>query len=184
MKLTIEANRRILTAAHKDFVKGLFTYATFKVNNTALSEDLVQDTYIKTWLYIAKGGEILKMKAFLYHILNGLIIDEYRKRKVTSLDQILEIGFDVSFDTSERLANTIDGAGVLSLLHKLPSHYQSIVKMRYVDELSLEEISERLGTSKSTLAVQSHRGLEKLKTLYLYESNRISTTRSLLVAKT
>ena len=51
--------------AHTDFHKGLNTYASFKVSSLALSEDLVQDTFIKTWSYLAKGGEIGKMKAFL-----------------------------------------------------------------------------------------------------------------------
>lgn len=41
-----------------------------------------------------KGGKIDAMKAFLYHILNNLIVDEYRKRKTVSLDLLLEKGFD------------------------------------------------------------------------------------------
>lgn len=32
------------------------------------------------------------MKAFPYHVLNNLIVDEYRKRKTASLDDLLEKG--------------------------------------------------------------------------------------------
>ena len=75
----------IITKAHGDFERGLGNYALSKISNKMLSDELVQDTFIKTWSYLVKGGEIILMKAFLYHVLNDLIIDEYRKRKTTSL---------------------------------------------------------------------------------------------------
>ena len=65
-----------LTAAHISFEKGLNVHAFFKTNNHATGEDLVQDTFKKTRIYLARGGKIDLMKAFLYHILNNLIIDE------------------------------------------------------------------------------------------------------------
>ena len=50
----------------------------------------MQDTFCKSWDYIQKGGEVRNYKPFLYRILNNLIIDEYRKKKSVSLDEILE----------------------------------------------------------------------------------------------
>ena len=82
--------QEILTLAHHDYEKGLNARAFFKVSNKALGEDLVQDTFIKTWSYLVKGGKIEIMKAFLYHVLNHLVIDEYRKHKIQSLDALLE----------------------------------------------------------------------------------------------
>ncbi len=38
--------------------------------------------------------------------------------------------------------------------------------MKYMQDLSLKEISILTGQSKNTIAVQLHRGLEKLKILY------------------
>ena len=38
--------------------------------------------------------------------------------------------------------------------------------MRYVRDMSLQEISLLTGQSKNAVAVQVHRGLEKLKLLY------------------
>ena len=86
--------RIILGQAHDEFEKGLNTRAFFKVSDHAIGEDLVQETFMKTWSYLVKGGKIDVMKAFLYHVLNNLIVDEYRKRKTTSLDVLLEKGFE------------------------------------------------------------------------------------------
>lgn len=41
-----------------------------------------------------------------------------------------------------------------------------MVNLRYVKELTIEEIAKITGQSKNTVAVQSHRGLAKLRQLY------------------
>ena len=158
--------REILTNAHHDYEKGLSLHSFFKVSDQAISEDLVQDTFMKTWKYLVKGGEIDTMKAFLYHVLNNLIIDQYRKRKTTSLDTLLEKGFDLSTGDSENLFDALDGKAAIILIQKLPLIYQKVIRMRYVQHLSLEEMALITGRTKNVMSVQVHRGLAKLKVLH------------------
>lgn len=155
-----------LSIAYYDHEKGLHALAFYKVNSHTTSKDLVQDTFIKTWAYLVKGGKIELMRAFLYHILNDLIIDEYRKRKTTSLDVLLEKGFEPIAITPERMYDIMDGKRAMSLIGKLPVKYRKVMRMKYVQELSLAEMSRLTGQTKNTIAVQTHRGLEKLKLLY------------------
>ena len=157
-----------LTLAHHDFERGLNACAFFKTHNHDTGEDLVQDTFMKTWKYLVKGGKIEVMKAFLYHILNNLIVDEYRKHKTTSLDVLVEKGFEPSADNSEseQLLDRLDGKTALILIKRLPQKYQKVMRMRYVQLLSLKEMSLITGQTKNTMAVQAYRGLEKLKMLY------------------
>lgn len=161
--------QEVLTTAHRDYGKGLRLHAFFKVRDRATSEDLVQDTFIKTWGYLVRGGEVVVMKAFLYHILNNLIVDEYRKHKTVSLDILLEKGMEPKMPDSGRsqhLFDVLDGKAALFLIQRLPIKYQKVVRMRYLQDLSLEEMSLLTGQSKNAIAVQIHRGLEKLKVLY------------------
>jgi RNA polymerase sigma-70 factor (ECF subfamily) len=155
-----------LTTAHHNYEKGLNLHAFFKTHDHAIGRDLVQDTFLKTWSYLVKGGKIDIMKAFLYHVLNNLIVDEYRKHKTTSLDALFEKGFEPSIDHSVRLFNVLDGKAALLLIARLPEKYQKVMRMKYVQNLSLKEMSLLTGESKNTMAVQVHRGLEKLKLLY------------------
>lgn len=161
-----ERQQRILTTAHFDYEKKLNMYAFFKVHDSSIGEDMVQDTFLKTWAYIAKGGKIEIMKAFLFHILNNLIVDEYRKHKTTSLDTLMEKGLTPSVDNSDSLFNIFDGKGALILIQRLPEKYRKVMRMKYVQGLSLEEMSILIGQSKNSIAVQLHRGLIKLKILY------------------
>lgn len=167
--MTIEqetALKSILTSAHREYRKDLSARAYFKVNDPMLAEDLVQNTFMKTWNYLAKGGKIETMKAFLYHVLNNLIVDEYRKHKTSSLDVLLEKGFEPRSTEDESLAKVIDHESAHLLIGHLPEKYKKVISMRYIQDLSLAEISQIVGQSKNTISVQLHRGLEKLKMLY------------------
>jgi len=155
-----------MTTAHNSYAVLMNKYAFFKIRDHAIGEDMVQDTFMKTWTYLIKGGKIDIMKAFLYHILNNLIIDQYRKKKTTSLDTLVEKGFDPGVDDSARILNVFDGKAALLLIARLPEKYKQVMRMKYVQLLSIKEISLLTGQSKNTVAVQTHRGLAKLRLLY------------------
>lgn len=158
--------RAILTVAHHDYEKGLNAHAFFKMHNRSMSEGLVQDTFMKTWAFLLKGGKVNIMKAFLYHILNRLIIDEYRKKKTGSLDALVEKGFQPSNDESEHRDDILDGKSAALLIESLPKTYRQVMRMRYVEEFSLQKIASLTGQSKNAITVQTHRGLGKLQSLY------------------
>lgn len=159
-------SRELLTTAYTDHQKGMHTHAFFKIHSQEVSNDMVQETFLKTWRYLVRGGNIELMKPFLYHVLNNLIVDEYRKRKTTSLDVLLEKGYEPTTTDSDRLLNLLDGKAAVVLIARLPVPYQKVMRMRYVQDLSLEEMSLITGHSKNALSVQIHRGLSKLKLLY------------------
>jgi RNA polymerase sigma-70 factor (ECF subfamily) len=161
-----QSNKQILTEAHRDFSRGLSRYAHLKISNAALSEDLVQTTFMKTWLYLQKTGKIDLMRAFLYHVLNGLIVDEYRKNKAVSLDLLTDGGFELAAThAEENLFNLIDAKELLVLIKKLPVKYRQAITMRYIKELSLKEMSALTHESQNAMSVQVHRGLVKLRAL-------------------
>ncbi len=162
--------KKVMEVAYRDYRSGLNRYSLLKLHERTLSEDTVQDTFIKTWSYMVKGGKILVMKSFLYHILNDLIIDEYRKKRSVSLDALIDKGFDPKDKNPERNVNVLDGKKAIELIKKLPEKYQKIMRMKYIQELSLKEMSILTGQTKNTLAVQIHRGIEKLKVLYKHTS--------------
>lgn len=156
----------ILDVAHHDYEKGMNAYAFFKTSNHQTGEDLVQDTFMKTWNYLVHNGKIDMMKTFLYHVLNNLIVDQYRKHKTSSLDVLLKKGFDPAVEDFKRFFDVIDGKTAVILIKSLPEPYQRIMKMKYIQDLSITEMSLITGQSRNVIAVQAHRGLEKLKILY------------------
>jgi RNA polymerase sigma-70 factor (ECF subfamily) len=160
--------QQLLTIAEAAYRKKLNSYALYRCNNLETSEDLVQQTFMKTWLYLVKGGKIEVMRAFLYHVLNDLIVDEYRKHKTISLDVLCGKGYVPSFDDSKRFLNSLDAKAATLLIERLPEKYRNVVRMRYLEDLSLEEISLATKKSKNSIAVQVNRGIARLKLLYKF----------------
>jgi len=152
--------------------------AVYKTHNGELSKDLVQTTFLKALLYLQKGGHIETMRPFLNHVLRGLIIDEYRRRKITSLDTLLELGLELSFDDYESHVNKLDGKKLIRLISALPPKYRLVLRMKYIQDLSLPEIATLTHQTKNAVAVQAYRGLKKLKALVL-EAQIETTTNHL-----
>lgn len=158
--------KQLFTEAYAAHSGELKRYARSMVNDRELSEDLVQDVFVKMWLYLSRKGKILSVRGFLYHVLNNLIVDRYRKHKTWSLDSLLEQGYEPRIDDSERLLDMLDGKLAFSLIDRLPNTYQEVLRMKYARHLTYGEISRLTGQQKNTIAVQVHRGLVKLKQLY------------------
>ena len=163
---------QLVSTAHRDFNKNLIARARYKLNNPATCEDIVQTTFLKTWMYLLRGGKIETMRAFLHHVLNGLIIDEYRKRSISSLDSLMERGFVPCGEVEDRTYDIMEAQELVALIDKISPKYKKILTMRYLEELSLDEMATSTGHTKNALAVQVHRGLQELKKLHAVSSQR------------
>src|SRR3989344_541030 len=156
----------LFTMAYREYAQELIRHAQSMVDSRELSEDLVQDVFVRMWLYIMRGGQIEKTRAFLHHALNNIIVDTYRKHKTVSLDLLLERGHEPSVDESRRMFDILDGRRAFALIDQLPPTYQKVLRMKYERNLSYQEAAFATEQSRNTLAVQVHRGLEKLRLLH------------------
>jgi RNA polymerase sigma-70 factor (ECF subfamily) len=164
----LDSIQREMAVVHSDHKNALLMRALYKTNDTEVSQDIVQTTFLKTLVYLQKGGKIDLMRSFLNHVLNDLIVDEYRSRKnkSMSLDVLLDNGFEPSTNDFEKHINFLDGKGTISLIPQLPKKYELVLRLRYINGLSLKEMALITNQSENTVAVQVHRGLAKLRKLY------------------
>lgn len=166
MYTSSDAKREALfSEAYREYREELMRHARAMLGSRELSEDVVQDVFVKMWVYLMRGGKISRTGAFLHRVLNNSIVDLYRKHKTVSLDALLEQGHEPGIDESERLINVLDGTKAFSLIDQLPDTYQHILRMKYARGLSYQEIVHLTRQSKNAIAVQAHRGLEKLRLL-------------------
>ncbi len=151
--------------AYEDYSDAIFRHCYFRVYDRERGKDLMQETFIRVWEYLAKGETVDNMRAFLYRIANNLIIDESRKKKEQSLEALQEVGFDPGIDVRDHLNNKIEKDRVLVTLQQLDEPYRDIILMRYVSDLSPSEIADVIGESANTVSVRIYRGLKQLRVL-------------------
>ncbi len=170
--------------AFEDYSDALFRHAALRISDREKAVDVVHDTFTKVWSYVRNGYEVENFRPFLYKVLNNLIIDTYRKQSEYSLDAMLEEEgvdegsfSDLSENSVEALAATIDGKQAFALLAELPEVYREVIILRFVDELGPREISELIEESENVISVRIHRGLKLLRKQIETESERREAER-------
>ena len=156
--------------AFEEYGDALFRHAALRLSDRERAIDVVHDTYTKVWSYVRQGHEIENFRPFLYKVLNNLVVDEYRKNRESSLDALLaQEGVDegsfaeLSENSVESLAATLDGRQAFEVLEHLPDQYREVIILRFIDGLGPKEISELIEESENTVSVRIHRGLKLLR---------------------
>jgi RNA polymerase sigma-70 factor (ECF subfamily) len=137
------------------------------------AEDIVQETFMRVYANLDKYDSRWKFSTWIFRIGNNLCIDRLRKRRPTW-----------SLDAENPDADGVDGYAmlptndaspedrmVLSEMQKnirdaiaqLPDKYRSVVVLRYLQDLSLNEIADILELPVSTVKTRLHRGRESLR---------------------
>jgi RNA polymerase sigma-70 factor (ECF subfamily) len=111
--------------------------------------------------------EVKSFSGLLYRIARNSIIDLYRSRSTQpeSLSHLLEKEEDVGDQGLWVKKNelSLEHATTLEALKKLKQEYREVLTLRYVDELTVQEIAEIVGKNNLAVRVTIHRALKKLK---------------------
>lgn len=143
------------------------------LNNQHDSEDIVQETFMRVYLNLNQYDDKQKFSTWVYRIGKNLCIDLLRKKKeVHSLDSGAREESDLTYYDKLTSGEISPENRVLSLefqeqlmrvISKLSDKYRMIVMLYYLQELTLEEISETLGLPVTTVKTRLYRGREQLR---------------------
>ncbi|MEX0673071.1 MAG: RNA polymerase sigma factor [Candidatus Paceibacterota bacterium] len=160
-----EKLQRTFSKLYDDYSDAIFRHCYFRISKRERAIDLMQETFMRTWRYVVKGGEIEYPRAFLYRVANNLIINEYERRKhSSSLDALEEgTGFQPATQEHEETVARLDTEILISHLAKLNDSYRTVIFMRYVDGLSIKDIAESLNENENNISVRVHRALIRLR---------------------
>jgi len=153
----------------------LYRYLLFLTGNTALAEDLFQETWIRVLERGTQYNGKSKFESWLFAIARNLVIDASRRKRVSSLEEMGDPESDAPYDPPDDKASSVlqvlvnrenEQAVQMSLL-KIPPYYREVLLLRFNEDLGLEEISTVLATPVSTVKSRLYRGLAALKTAML-----------------
>lgn len=152
--------------AYEKYADDIYRHCYFRVYNKELAEDLTQETFIKTWKFIAEGKEVKNIRAFLYRVAVNLVIDNSRKKKALLLDDLgqKELNGSIRLNNIEgKIFSKFEGQELVKLLNKLNEGQKQVIIMRYIDDLLPAEIAEILKESPNAVSVRLNQGMNKLR---------------------
>ncbi len=151
----------------------LYHLAYRMTSNRQEAEDVVQETFLRVYKNLDRYDENQKFSTWIYRIATNLCIDRLRKRRaVYSLDaeSTEHDGLDgySMMPSDERtpeteLILTETQKLIRDAIQTLPVKYKSIMILRYLQDLSLQEISDVLDMPVTTVKTRVHRGREFLR---------------------
>ncbi|MFT8320036.1 MAG: RNA polymerase sigma factor SigW [Bacillus sp. (in: firmicutes)] len=143
------------------------------LGNRHEAEDMAQEAFIRAYVNIHRFNIELKFSTWLYRIATNLCIDRIRKKKP---DYYLDAevpgteGLNMYSQISSNTRLPEDDVESLELqaliqreISKLPDKYRAVIVLKYIEELSLNEISEILELPLGTVKTRIHRGREALR---------------------
>ncbi len=144
------------------------------VGNRQEAEDIVQETFLRVFRSLDRYDEKQKFSTWIYRIGTNLAIDQLRKRKaVYSLDADVSDGEGATdwYSMLKSEEPTPEGEVLLSetqrriheAIEALPKKYKSVVILKYLHDMSLQEISDVLELPVTTVKTRVHRGREFLR---------------------
>lgn len=149
--------------AYDLYADAIFRHLYLRLGNRERAKELMQDTFIRAMQYMKRGTPIENIRAFLYKIANNVMIDDIRKKKSLSLDELAESGFEPEGSSEKEIHTMLEGTRVAAVLQLLRKEDRDLVIMRFVDGMKPQEIGEILGIESNTISVRIHRALKELK---------------------
>jgi RNA polymerase sigma factor (sigma-70 family) len=141
------------------------------VRNVDDAEDLTIESFAKAFRSLPKFKKDFTFSTWLFRIATNNSIDFIRKKKLNTLSientYTDDDGQSVSIDVEDLNLNPQDVAIktqkeeiIQVFVNMLPGKYQKLVRLRYFQELSYEEIAVELDAPLGTVKAQLHRARE------------------------
>lgn len=141
----------------------LYRLAKWLLRNQAEAEDLVQETLVEALRSFHRFEKGTNCRAWLIKIMYHLLS---KRRRSTSRLQLVA-------DADEQIAETVAAPQtrsqdvvedeVLDALKRLPPHYQEVVILSDVEDMTYKEIAEVLAIPTGTVMSRLHRGRSLLR---------------------
>jgi RNA polymerase sigma-70 factor (ECF subfamily) len=166
------------------YKESVFYLLNKMVNNRDDAEDLTIEAFGKAFKNIEQYTPNFAFSTWLFRIATNNCIDYIRKKRMitVSLDKTFtgddggEMTMDVrsnTLDPEENLIRKQKNILMQSLVTKLKPRYRILVEMRYFQELSYEEIAEKLDLPIGTVKAQLFRSREFLYNILRNQHDRI-----------
>lgn len=157
----MEQKLNIIWTDLNDYLKGFI----FKqVRDSHITDDILQDVYIKVNLKIKTLKDESKLTSWIFQITRNAVNDYYRsnKRKFDS-DFNFELADNIVIqDETQKLVRCIN-----PMIESLPEKYREAIKLSEIEGLSQKELAKHLNISYSGAKSRVQRGREQLKGLLL-----------------
>jgi RNA polymerase sigma-70 factor (family 1) len=181
LKRIATGDRKAFTLVYTRYLHDLYRYIFLFTKSKEKCEEIVQAVFVKIWEHRDALVNIMNFKNYVYRCARNLLLDEVRRSQVKQ--KVLYALMPPDETSSEHADTKIIYEQYYQIaqdaISLLPKKRKLIVELRTRDELSLDEIAERLSISKSVVKKQLYAGLAFVREYF--QKNAELTSASMLI---
>ena len=160
------------------FSRQLRQFIRGRTANDAVTDDLLQDVFIKIHNRVDTLQDASKIRGWIYQIARNTIFDHYRQQKISYTDLPQAYAFEEE-PPVEDSPHTHIAAGLKALAEELPEKYAQAILLTEFQGLSQKELAQHAGISVSGAKSRVQRGRKMMKDLLMqcchFEFDRYGT---------
>lgn len=160
-----KGDREAFGRLYDAYMPAIYRFVLLKVGHKADAEDLTHQVFLSAWKNIPSyEHQGHPFSSWLYRIAHNAVIDHYRTaRRHLDVDSISEEVVAIAPEMGAAVDAAAEARVVQAALRMLDHDYQTVLTMRYVNELTTKEIAAALDKSEGAVRVMQHRALKQLK---------------------
>lgn len=173
VRQALEGSEEAFGRLLENYQRPVFSIIVRMVRDSALAEDLTQETFVKAFRSLSSFDQQRKFSSWLFTIAHNTTIDHLRRKSLPTIaldasaneEESGDLGFlavDSGPTPEERTSHHELGRDLEQALVGLRPDYAEILVLRFQEELSYEEISEVTGLPLGTVKTHLHRGRKAL----------------------
>lgn len=150
---------------YERYLDQIYNYIFFQVNgNHHETEDLTEEVFLRAFTTVLdKPRNQANFKALVYRIAHNLVIDSYRTKKTEVDLEKVEVISEKLPNPEATLENVQLSKELAEAIKTLKPNLQEVIILRYILDLSTDEIAEIMGISRNYVRVLQYRALQNLK---------------------
>lgn len=164
-----EGQSQKLGLLYERYKKRLFGFFYQMNKDASLSEDLVQNVFIRVLKYKHTFSEDSKFITWIFQIARNEMYDHFKKHKKYQHKDIDEVDFSLSDNnTIDDDIEVLENSSTLKkALNLLSSEKKEILILSKFKELKYKEVGNIIGCSEGNARIKVHRAVNELKTIFL-----------------
>ena len=160
------SSMKAFSALYDKYAGMVFNFTLSILKDDCISEDITQSCFALMWSRRASISPDGNLPAWLYVVARNAVFKEVR-RQVTASKYLDYLSNNDNADSQENDLTERDTAVIMSeaeaAIAALPESRRKIYKMRFIDGLSVHEISESLDISPKTVETQIARAKNAIR---------------------
>ena len=157
MRQNAPDNRQLLVDHILNGQTDFYRLAMSYVKNRDAALDVVQEAIVKALSKVDTVREPAYLKTWFHRILINEAMNHFRRnRNLVSLEEVMADRAAEPRDPGERL-------DLYDAIDRLSFPEQTVIKLRYFEDMKLEEIAQATGTNLNTVKSRLYKAIRKLK---------------------